>query len=96
MVANVMECFIPGGGNNVGAMAWRNHAPEPYDASPRPFPHLGVMTSAGLVCIDCPDTDPPHGYWTRTGVPPLVTVTPSINVNNDDWHGYLTNGVLTP
>jgi hypothetical protein len=54
------------------------------------------MTAAGLVCLDCPATDPPHGYWTRTGEPPLITVTPSLNVNDEQWHGWLTNGVLMP
>jgi len=34
------------------------------------------------------------GRWARTGVPPLVTVTPSINVPGK-YHGWLSNGVLT-
>ena len=96
MVESVWDCWHDGGAMNVGAMTWRQHEIEPYDANPRPMPHLGVMTPAGLVCLDCPDTDPPHGYWTRTGEPPNVTVTPSLNVNNDQWHGFLTNGELVP
>lgn len=77
-------------------MCWRYHEHETYDTQRRPLPHLGVMTAAGFVCVDCPATDPPHGHWTRTGEPPLVTVTPSLNVDHGAWHGFLTNGVLTP
>ncbi len=32
-------------------------------------------------------------HWTWTGVPPNVTVTPSINAE-PGWHGHLTNGQL--
>jgi hypothetical protein len=84
------------GSNNVGAMIWRHHKVDEHDSDPRPFPHLGVVTPAGLVCLDCPESDPPYGKWTRTGEPPNITVTPSLNVNNDTWHGFLTDGVLTP
>ncbi len=101
MVEHTMDCWADdGSGPRVGAMVWRRHQLEPYDTvAPRPLPHLGVMTSAGLVCLDCPDSDPPHGYWTRKGDPPAVSVIPSLNVNpggTPTWHGYLTDGVLTP
>jgi hypothetical protein len=96
MVERVMDAFEDGGGERVGAIMWRTHDRDEHDAAPRPFPHLGVMTPAGLICLDCPETDPPYGYWTRTGEPPLVSVTPSLNVNKEQWHGWLTNGVLTP
>lgn len=96
MVDRVMDAWDDGGAERVGAMMWRRHEHAEYDVDPRPFPHLGVMTAAGLVCLDCPETDPPHSYWTRTGEPPMVTVTPSLNVNNEQWHGWLTNGELTP
>lgn len=36
--------------------------------------------------------------WTRTGTPPNITARPSIWARQgspDDWHGFLTNGVLT-
>jgi hypothetical protein len=36
------------------------------------------------------------GYWTITGEPPNITVTPSINVGPEIWHGFITNGYLTP
>lgn len=34
------------------------------------------------------------GGWTRTGVPPKLTVTPSVLAR--DYHGFLTNGELVP
>jgi hypothetical protein len=58
-----------------------------------------VMTPAGLVCMDCPETDPPHSYWVRDGELPNVTVSPSLNVNEGNpgaWHGWLIGGELTP
>ena len=37
------------------------------------------------------------GYWTVTGIPPLITATPSIFHNAPHgWHGFITNGELTP
>lgn len=97
MVKRIMDCWLShGDGPNVGAMVWGRHEVKAYDTDPRPFPHLEVMTPAGLVCLDCPETDPPYLKWTRTGEPPLVTVTPSLNVNNELWHGWLTDGILTP
>lgn len=95
MVDRVMDCWDESG-QRVGAMFWGNHQVDEHDTNPRPFPHLEVMTPAGLVCLDCPETDPPYGKWTRTGDPPLVTVAPSLNVNKEQWHGWLQNGVLTP
>jgi len=91
-----MDCWFEGGGERVGAMCWRNHPASEHDTDPRPFPHLGVMTPAGLVCLDCPETDPPHRKWARTGEPPNVSVTPSLNVNKEQWHGFLTDGMLVP
>lgn len=38
--------------------------------------------------------DGPH--WTVTGEPPAITVTPSINVGPEIWHGWITDGVMTP
>jgi len=78
-----------------GAMMWWRCFKRPDDPAPRPNPHLAVMTPAGLVCLDCPETGGTR-HWTRTGEPPNVTVTPSLNVNHEEWHGWLTNGVLTP
>lgn len=96
MVEAATDAWTGEGEPRVGAMMWRAHERDEHDHDPRPMPHLGVMTPAGLVCLDCPETDPPYGYWTRVGEPPNVTVTPSLNVNNEQWHGWLTNGELTP
>lgn len=102
MVGEVDECFAAGN-FRVGAMVWRHHSRlERLDTDPRPMPHLAVMTPAGLVCLDCPATDlrDPSGefipgrYWLRMGEPPAVTVTPSLNVNHGEWHGFLTAGQL--
>ena len=92
-----MKCFMVTSFNDRfqdGAMFWRQHELEQYDRDPRPMPHLAVMTPAGLVCLDCPASDEPHEYWTRTGTPPMITVTPSLNVNNEQWHGWLRDGEL--
>jgi hypothetical protein len=98
MVDRVMDCWDDNG-QRVGAMVWGRHQVDEHDADPRPFPHLQVMTPAGLVCLDCPESDPPYLKWTRTGEPPNVTVAPSLNVNPgrpEGWHGWLQNGELTP
>lgn len=84
----------------VGAMGWRSHRRyEKHDTDPRPMPHLAVIVpNAGLVCLDCPSRKV-GTYWTRTGEPPIVTVTPSLDVSPENperhWHGFLTDGVLT-
>lgn len=102
MVESVEDCFSADGqplNYRVGAMCWRHHdQPNPeLDTDPRPLPHLAVMTPAGLVCLDCPadgDRDRPGRYWVRDGEPPVVTVTPSLNVRHGMWHGWLTEGEL--
>lgn len=43
-------------------------------------------------CIDGPSSGDGPG-WTRTGVPPMITVTPSILTPK--YHGFLRDGVLT-
>lgn len=51
-------------------------------------------------------SSPPHEMWQVTGTPPLLTVTPSIDVEcwvlrdgqsvreGSYWHGFITNGEL--
>ncbi len=44
-------------------------------------------------------TDPPHGLWNVSwppGHPELLTVTPSINIGPEIWHGFITEGQMTP
>jgi hypothetical protein len=102
MVERIMDCWNEPGvtpRERVGAMVWGRHEYPEYDTEHRPYPHLQVMTPAGLVCLDCPETDPPYLYWQRSGEPPNVTASPSLNVNEGSpgaWHGWLQNGVLTP
>lgn len=36
------------------------------------------------------------GFWTVTGEAPNITVTPSINVGPEIWHGWITDGALSP
>ena len=92
MVPSVWDCWADGR-PRVGAICWRRHDAPPEDPEPRPTPHLAVMTPAGLVCLDCPETGG-TGHWDRQGDPPRVTVTPSLNVNHGEWHGWLTDGHL--
>lgn len=99
MVEKVMDCWEEGGKQRVGAMVWGRHSYEEHDTLKLPFPHLQVMTPAGLVCLDCPETDPPYGHWQREGEPPNVTAFPSLNVAEGSpmaWHGWLRGGELTP
>ncbi len=35
-------------------------------------------------------------YWTVTGEPPNITVSPSINIGPEIWHGHIQNGALVP
>jgi hypothetical protein len=35
-------------------------------------------------------------YWIVTGEPPAISVQPSINAGDDVWHGWITNGEMTP
>jgi hypothetical protein len=52
-------------------------------------------------------SEPPHQMWDVTGTPPLITVTPSIDVERwiirdgqsvregSYWHGFITDGQMT-
>lgn len=53
-------------------------------------------------------SSPPHEMWEVVGTPPLITVSPSIDVecwrtvdgqtvrDGSYWHGFITNGEMTP
>jgi hypothetical protein len=67
----------------VGAMFyanWHSYWPGPDGKC------LAVMTPAGLWSIDGPDKDG-NRCWSRTGTPPLISVTPSINFPGRCEHG---------
>lgn len=36
------------------------------------------------------------GFWDVLGEPPNLTVHPSINVGPEIWHGWITDGALSP
>lgn len=97
MADEPIKCFMVEGWkeacDNPGAMFWSNHPYEDRDNEKRPKPHLRVCTPVGIVCLDCPESDS-SAMWQRTGEPPNITVTPSLNVSDDEWHGFLTNGEL--
>jgi hypothetical protein len=50
-----------------------------------------VCPDGGVWCVD--DQASSGGYWERTGKPPKITVTPSIQTS--DYHGFLRDGILT-
>jgi len=65
--------------------------------------YVCLPNGAGPFCLDQPAThfDPQtrkiiYGKrWERTGEPPNVTLSPSIDAS-PAWHGHLQNGVMTP
>jgi hypothetical protein len=77
----------------IGAMFYSN---ELYDIKRGVGPDgkcLYVVTPGGHWPVDHPSSDNGPG-WTRTGEPPNVTASPSINFVGR-YHGFLQNGVLT-
>lgn len=52
-----------------------------------------VCPNGQVWCIDDHATQG-DGFWTRTGEPPMLTVSPSIVAG--DYHGHLQNGAFTP
>jgi hypothetical protein len=73
-----------------GAMWFTNWCPGPK----KRMPVLWVMlpNDAGSWCVDGSSSGGGPG-WERTGEPPDVTATPSIDAG-PRFHGHLTNGVL--
>ena len=55
---------------------------------------LTVMTPGGEWCIDGPASGSSSRPWTRTGIPPKVTVSPSIHIVGK-YHGWLRDGMLS-
>lgn len=77
-------------------------------ASPRYFMvdgqcYSNACTRCGLRCWDkckCPGEHTPKGYydgWTVSGSPPLITVYPSVDFDEEGYkhyHGHVQNGVI--
>lgn len=93
MVKDFGDLWNEDGSLNVGAMVHREHSTEFFHGRDEQ-PHLIVVTPAGMWCVDCPESDPPHGLWNKIGEPPNLTCTPSININQGQWHGWLRDGEL--
>lgn len=79
-----------------GAM-WDAPWHKGYDGKhPKPDDiYLVVRTPAGDWLVDGPSSNGGGAGWARTGVPPLVTASPSIGFGEPmRMHGWLRNGVL--
>ena len=82
--------------------------PDAASTSPRYFLvdgqcYSNTCTRCGLRCRDkckCPGDRTPKGYhdgWTVSGTPPAITVSPSVNFDEEDckhYHGFVQNGVI--
>lgn len=82
--------------------------PDAASKSPRYFMvdgqcYSNACTRCGLRCWDkckCQGDKTPRGYsdgWTVSGAPPAITVSPSVNFDEEDmkhYHGFVQNGVI--
>lgn len=71
--------------------------------------HAGEVPGVSEVSWRTTDeaSSPPHGMWDVTGTPPLITVSPSVDVerrimrdgqparDGSYWHGWIRNGEIT-
>lgn len=101
MRLHIIEMPGPGDGSGVdlgqdpGAM-WR--VPD-WDKEGREGWAIVLPNRAGLFFTTMRE----HGngaMWDVTGTPPNITVSPSINAGDGpgpgNWHGHITDGVMTP
>lgn len=83
----------------VGALWWAHwltgHHESPKHKARGGGPHLILKTPAGEWDIDSPSSNANGEGWDRTGNPPNVTARPSILIGKDEYHGFLTDGVLS-
>lgn len=77
---------------------------------PMEHPELGVPGHPSRLCWLTTDraSEPPHQMWDVSGTPPLITVSPSIDVlryvkRGDEfvregsyWHGWIRDGIMSP
>lgn len=66
---------------------------EPFDKNDREAWCIVLPNGAGLWWTTYEDDDS-HQLWDVSGEPPNITVSPSINAGV--WHGFITDGVMTP
>jgi hypothetical protein len=61
-----------------------------------------IKCGKGRTKCQCGDAYQPKGYydgWTVSGEPPLISVSPSVNYDDDEsgikhYHGFITNGII--
>lgn len=104
----IVEPFPPGHGQREPGLMWRY---PPGDVPGRECWWIVLPNwkpdPGGYMEISWRTTDrassPPHVMWDVTGAPPLITVTPSVDVecwrsdgtrDGSYWHGCITNGEL--
>lgn len=75
-----------------GAMWQAPWLPASRNRAPDGIPLIVVCPGGDQWNIDGPATNGPG--WTRTGEPPNITASPSIQTSN--YHGFLQNGVFGP
>lgn len=94
--------------HNIGRAPLILAMPDAASKSPRYFLvdgqcYSNKCTRCGLRCWDkckCPGEHTPRGYydgWTVSGVPPLITVSPSVDFDEEGvkhYHGFVQNGVI--
>ena len=111
----ITEPFPFSHGEREPGMMWRYPAGDKngrecwWIVLPSDYP-LGVPGAPSEISWRTTDlaSKPPHEMWQVTGTPPLITVTPSIDVERwlvrdgqtvregSYWHGHITNGELGP
>jgi hypothetical protein len=74
-----------------GALFFSTWCPGPKKG-PGPYLWAVLPNKAGTWCIDGESDEGPG--WNRTGMPPVITVTPSINAG-PRYHGHLQDGAFT-
>jgi len=60
------------------------------------LPHIVRLPDGSDFCIDgpCYDNGKRYGGWEVTGEPPMVTLSPSINIRGY-YHGWIKDGVIS-
>jgi len=67
----------------------------PFDEDGREAWCIVLPNRAGLWWTTYRADAPPHRMWDVSGVPPLLSVHPSIDAGSR-WHGWIKNGEMSP